>query len=741
MTSSSRRIYRSPVYPLKEAVSSATPHPRALLPVPLLCVMAGTIFWTGPRVAAGQDAPPTGGDSLQPIPLPPLVVRVLFSPVRIESSPFSVSVLSRDALGTEKVGLFMEESLQAIPGLQIQNRFNLALGERVSMRGQGSRAQFGVRGLQVVLDGVPATLPDGQSTLDHVDGASLGRVEVLRGPASALYGNGAGGVLRLETRPPSTDPFQWEGTLLAGTDGLSRVSSFSSGSVGATGYLLSLGAQDFDGFRPRPAFPGRLYGGAQRKNLHGAVATEAGPGQLHLSLNFLDLRSENPGSLTREQWADGLRDANPFNIAQGTGKDITQGQMGVSWTGRTGAVRATVSGFGVYREVWNPIPPAIIDLRRMAGGLRTSVEWESLRDGVRIRWMVGGEMGFQRDLRRNYENLEGDPGASVLHQRETVLGSGGFTQAILEFPSQLTALAALRYHRAGFRVRDRLQAAGDPDDSGSRAMGALSPSLGISLPLMRDLRLKASVSSFFQTPTTTELGNRPSGAGGFNPELEPQKGWAAEAGIRFTPGGPGHVEATLFQTWMSDELVPFEIADAPGRVYFRNAGRSTYRGLEISWDTRLFSELGVRGAYTFLDARFRRYRTGSDDFGGRLVPGNPRHNLETVLAWEGGRLPLGESRAFAEIRWRYRGSVPVDDGNTDAADAYSLLEVRGGLRDIQVGRVSLSPFGGVGNILNRRYVTAVSINAFGGRFFDPGPPRSAYIGVRILLGSVRDPES
>jgi outer membrane receptor protein involved in Fe transport len=195
---------------------------------------------------------PIPHDTIRPIQLSDLLVEILRAPMSLEAVPFAVSVLEQEVGRTGRSDSSIEEALQGLPGVQIHNRFNDAVGERVSIRGYGARSEFGVRGVQILVDGIPATLPDGQSTLDHLDLGSLGRVEALRGPGSALYGNAAGGVLHFETRQPSDSPFRQEVRAIEGDHGYRRTQSTTSGRVGEVGYLLNLARYEFGGYRANP---------------------------------------------------------------------------------------------------------------------------------------------------------------------------------------------------------------------------------------------------------------------------------------------------------------------------------------------------------------------------------------------------------------------------------------------------------------------------------------------------------
>lgn len=697
---------------------------RALLLASALALAAGI-----PHPAAGQtDTLPTAAamsDTLPPIPLDPVVVRVLRTPVELTTLPFAVSVLGRRELREAGTGLFLEEALAGLPGIEVQNRFNYAVGERISIRGFGARAQFGVRGIQVMVDGIPATLPDGQATLDHLDLGSVGRVEVLRGPAAAHYGNGAGGVLAFRTVPPAAAPLRQEAELVAGSHDLSRLQSVSSGTVGRTGYVLSLSRLGYDGFRTDPLSEGEVYGQARRLHLNGRLVRPLGPGELSVSVNAAELDAENPGSLSDSLLALGDRQAFRFNVLQGTRKSLWQGQAGASWRGPVGDLDAELALHGIVRDLENPIPPAVVDLERRAGGVRGHLEGEVALGSLPLRWLAGGEVRLQQDDRLNFENEGGETGILTLDQEERVRNAGLFLQSTAQPVRDVDVLAALRYDRVRFEMDDRFPTADDPDDSGSRTLDAWSPSLGIHWQAVPAVGLYASVATSFETPTTTELVNRPEGAGGLNPELAPREGTTLELGGRGRIGDGTGYELTLYRTDLTGELVPFEAPDQPGRTFFRNAGTSRHQGAEaVVWGTH---PAGLRGrvTYTWTDAVFRTYVVDGEDLSGQRIPGVAPQSVQAVVDAERSGWLLG-------LVGQWRDRVPADDRNEAHAPSHWLMDLRGRTAPLSVGDVELRAFGGVSNLLDETYVAAVAVNAFGGRYFEPGPPRAFHLGLRAV---------
>lgn len=657
-------------------------------------------------------------DTVRIVPLDTVTVQVLGTPGPVLRAPFPVSVVREAEIRRARPGLALTDALSAIPGVQVDNRFNYALGERISVRGLGARAQFGVRGVRVLVDGIPATLPDGQTTLNHVDPAALGRVEVIRGPASALYGNASGGVIRLTTAPPPLAPLASEHRVLAGSNGLLRVESSVGGRSGAAAYRGYVSRLSFDGFRE--------HASADNLNAGGMLQLARGADEVRLSFTAVRYDALNPGSLSDSLLRVDRGAAFARNVQQHTGEEGRQGQAGVWWRHPTGPGALEVAAYGLGRSIDNPIPTSIIDLDRRVGGLRAS--WSA--DAGALRWLAGGEMEGQRDNRLNFANDAGQRGARTLDQRERVTSTSAFWQATAAMGA-MEILGAVRYDRFRFSVDDRLVAAGNPDDSGGRTMARVSPALGVSFAATERLALYANVATAFETPTTTELANRPDGAGGFNPDLEPQRTVSAEVGAKARLASWAWLEGAAYRARVADALIPFEVAGAPGRVFYRNAGEAKHRGVEGSFVLTPRPGWTARAAYTWTDARFGRYVVNGDDREGNPVPGVAPHRVDVSL------LASPERGPFAGIDLRHVSSTPVADDDAEGrfrSPAYTLVDFRGGWEGARFGRVALSPFGGVMNLLDRDYNTSVTVNAFGRRYYEPGPGRTVYAGMSLTLG-------
>lgn len=664
-------------------------------------------------------------DSSAVIPLDEIEVTVLRTPILLGEVPFAVSVLGESALTRGKAGLSIEEALQGLPGVQVQNRYNSAVGERISIRGFGARAQFGVRGVTVLVDGIPATLPDGQSTLDHLDLGTLGRVEALRGPGSSAYGNGAGGVLRFETRRAADQPFRPELSFVNGSNGMTRMQASASGVSGEQEYLLSASRFKYKGFRRNPvADDGSVFGEARKLHLNGQLRSPLADGELVVTANLANLDGDNPGSINDSLLGVGDRRAHRGNIFQGTNKQVTQGQLGMRWTGPAAAGEADLSAWGLFRNLDNPIPPAVIDLKRNAAGVRGALRGQA-GESEQFTWNFGGEYALQRDDRQNHGNDGGERSDLRLDQLENVRTLAFFGQGNLRMGERARLVGGVRYDRLDFSVEDAFLSNGD--DSGDRLMDAISPSLGLHVAASPSVGLFATVGTSFESPTTTELANDPSGRGGFNPGLDPQRSLSLEVGMRGVSDNTFAYELSVFRAGITDALVPIEVPDID-RTFYANAGSASHQGFEAAFTLAPGGGASLRATYSYTDAVFDDYVVDGNDYGGNQIPGLAPHRAEAIASL---RVPGGFWAGSWELRAAHVSALPVNDRNTAETDAYQLLDARYESNPGSVfSALDVAVFMGVTNIFDTLYTASVVVNAFGGRFHEPGPGRSFYFGTR-----------
>lgn len=677
----------------------------------------------GAQVTGDRDPPRDttvqAADSVTPARLPQVVVSALRLPTEIATAGYAMARNGPDMTRRARPGLALGESLFGLPGVQVDNRYNFALGERITIRGFGARTQFGVRGVRVLVDGIPATMPDGQTTLNHLDLGAISSVEVVRTPIAGLHGNAAGGVITMHTASPPAGRLISESRVVSGSHGLLRTETGIGGTSEHTGYALRVARLDYDGYRS--------HNSAENRYLTARTSSKFGAASIDATAHQVRYDALNPGALPDSLLQRDRNAAFPTNIAQHTGERGKHSQLGLTLTAPLGAQRVTTAAYMLRRTVDNPIPPRIIDLSRRAGGARASIGSDAAAES-RIHWDAGIEGALQRDNRLNHQNVSGERGTLVLDQDERVRTVAGFAAARARLSPDVEALVGIRRDVVTFEAEDHLVTATNPDDSGERSMSAWSPSIGVSLRLRRDLHLFANVGTAFETPTTTELANQPTGAGGFNAGLNPQRTVSGELGVNGATGW-WYYQFVMHRARVSEALVPFEVPGVPGRQFFRNAGSASHNGTEIMFGVAAGRGVSGRLTYSYLSARYREYVVNELSYRGNRVPGVTPHRLDALLRLSGRNV-------FVDIESRYHSKVVVDDANATFSPVFAIHGVRAGMTHRSRRRFALSPYLAVENVFGRLYNSSVVVNAAAGRFFEPGPGRTFFLGTDLRFAVV-----
>ncbi|MGH7669967.1 MAG: TonB-dependent receptor family protein, partial [Gemmatimonadaceae bacterium] len=661
----------------------------------------------------------------------PISVSASRSDVPRDQVPNATAVVDRATITRGRPTIGLDESLALVPGVYAVNRYNFSLDQRISIRGFGARSAFAVRGITVLLDGIPQTLPDGQGQLTNLELGETDRIEVLRGSASALYGNAAGGVISIWSDPVPPSRATEEVRMTGGTsgDGLQHTwnkwLSTTRWRVGQGLALVTASRLVYDGERQHST--------ADLRTLNTRLVLPAGDGWTMSGIFDVgdDPRADNPGSLTAAELAANPESAGAIYQSTQAGKRVRQLQGGLTVRRDfAGGGQASLTAFGLGRSLENPQTYAFIDLARRAYGVRGSMSRPAMLVGVHQTLTAGFDTQWQRDDRANFANNGGASGAvPSLNQLEHVSSVGPFVQTAIALAPGVTATVGARYDRIRFRVHDRLVTATNPDDSGDRLMHALSGSAGVTWHVVDAATVYANVGSSFETPTTTELANRPDTAGGFNPSLDPLTATTYELGVRGGVAGRLTYSVALYEAAVRDELIAFEEPSSPGRSFYRNAGRSRHRGVELGATATLAPGYSLAANWTVSDFRYVRYDVSDRSLDGRPLPGIPPQWVDVVLHSRPGSGPT-----WIDLEVQHASGYLVDDTLTARTSPWTTLGVRLGWQG-SAGGVPVAPFVAVNNLFDRRYVSSVVINAAGGRYFEPAPGRNVYLGLSIAVGS------
>jgi len=695
----------------------------------VLAVLCGV--WPLAVRAQQRDTTVHPADSLKVYTLPPTVVSVTRANPPINRIPQAVHLVDQIEISRARPTWGLDEALVTVPGVYAANRYNFSLDQRISIRGFGARSAFAVRGIKVLVDGIPQTLPDGQGQLTNLELGAADRIEILRGSASALFGNASGGVISIWTDPTAPRNLRQEVRVLFGTfdrdlnRNWSKWQSSTSFRVGAGSGLVTVSRLDYTGQRQ--------HSDADFRNVNSRWHFPLANGWSLAATADIgwDPRADNPGALTAAELARNPDAAASRNITLVAGKDVTQGQGGVTVRREFGGGgEASLTVFAITRTLKNPTTFAYIDLDRLAYGARASVSRPVPLGRLNHRLTVGIDFQRQRDDRLNFGNNAGQPDSTArsLDQLEHVTEVGPFVQSALQIVPQVSVTGGLRYDWVSFRADDRLITTTpfNPDDSGRRLMRALSGSFGVAVTPSDAVTVYGNIGTSFETPTTTELTNRPSGAGGFNPTLQPQKATNYEIGVRGDVAGRLNYSLALYDAAVRGELIQFPVpADTNGRVFYQNAGTSRHRGVELGAELEIASGVSLTTSWTYSDFRYTHY-LGLD---GRALPGIPQHWLHFLLK---GR-PTFARGGWAEVEETHSAGYLVSDALDTRTSSWWTTNVRVGW-DGAAGSLRLRPFLGFNNVFNRSYVGSVVINAANGRYYEPAPGRNMYAGFSLGAG-------
>jgi len=637
-------------------------------------------------------------------------------------------------------GANLSEQLGGVPGLLARDRQNHAQDTQLSIRGFGARATFGVRGVRLLADGVPATMPDGQGQLSHFALAGAERVEILRGPFSALYGNSSGGVVQLFSADGES-PDQLRLSATAGRDATRTLAARWLGRSGGFSHALSASHFATDGYRD--------HSRARRDTVNGKFGWRfAGGGELDVVVNAVDIPdADDPLGLTAAQVRADPRQATPQAAQFDTRKSVAQRQVGVVWRQPLGAAQSLrVMGYGGGRDVeqFLALPAAaqanplngggVIDLDNAYGGVDARWSWQGDVAGRPLELTVGANADRQRQHRTGYENVGGGTlgvrGALRRDERNRVDNVDRFAQAWWRFAPRWSLLAGVRRSRVGFDSRDDYVVGANPDDSGRVDYARTTPVAGLVFHAGGNARLYASAGRGFETPTFNELAYRADGGAGLALDLRPAVSRNLEVGGKWRRANGLQVEAALFRADTDDELAV--AGNVAGRSTYRNAGRARRQGAELSARLPLAADWDLQLAWTWLDASFRDgflVCTGSGCTvpatpvpAGSRIPGTVQRQGYARLQWTPGAWTLAAEGTGA-------GDVVVNDTASEAAAGHALLHLEATRRWTRANG-HLQGFVRIDNVLDKTYVGSVIVNEGNGRYYEPGPGRGVSLGLR-----------
>lgn len=648
-------------------------------------------------------------------------------------TPAAVSVIEGEdmRLATPRVNL--SETLTSVPGLQVQNRQNYAQDLQISIRGFGSRSAFGVRGIRLYVDGIPATMPDGQGQISNIDINSIQDVEVLRGAFSALYGNASGGVINVTTET-GIEASSYYGSYGSWRYGLKATGAMGDGTQpGDVDYTVSTTRFTTHGYRD--------HSGA-RKNLANAKLGVRldDVSKLSLIFNSVDIKADDPGGLTESEWKADPQQA-PRAEQYNTRKTIKQTQAGLRYERQLSAQDdISVMAYAGERETtqYQSIPLVAQLKPAQAGGVITL---QRHYQGIDSRWTHRGELGvpvtFTGGL--NYENMSenrkgynnfrlnngppefGHKGDLRRDERNLMWNVDPYLQTQWQLTQKLSLDAGVRYSSVWFDSNDHYIAPGNGDDSGDASYHHWLPAGSLKYALTDAWNLYLAAGRGFETPTINELSYRADGQSGFNFDLKPSTNDTVEVGSK-TRIGNGLLTAALFQTDTDDEIVV--ASSMGGRTTYKNAGKTRRQGAELALDQRFAGDWRVKASWTWLDATYRSNVCQGQNCDGNRMPGIARNMGFASLGF------IPDEGWYAGTDVRYMGDIMANDENTAKAPSYTVVGLNTGYK-FNYSQLTVDIFGRVDNLFDKEYIGSVIVNESNGRYYEPAPGRNYGVGINL----------
>ncbi|PLO81549.1 TonB-dependent siderophore receptor, partial [Klebsiella quasipneumoniae] len=653
-------------------------------------------------------------------------------------TPAAVSVVNGDEMRQAAPRVNLSESLGAVPGLQVQNRQNYAQDLQLSIRGFGSRSTYGVRGLRIYVDGIPATMPDGQGQTSNIDIGSVDTLEVLRGPFSALYGNSSGGVINVTsqtgTQPPTVEASSYYGSFGTWHYGMKATGAVGDGShAGDVDYTVSTNRFTTHGYRD--------HSGARKNLANARLGVRINDvSKLTLLLNSVDIKANDAGGLTADEWRDNPRQS-PRGDQYNTRKDTRQTQAGLRYERQlSDQDDLSVMMYAGERETtqYQSIPRApqlkpshaggVIDLTRHYQGIDTRLthRGELL---VPVTLTAGLDYENMSERRKGYENFVmvngapqyGEQGALRRNERNLMWNVDPYLQTQWQLTDKLSLDAGVRYSSVWFDSNDYYITPGNGDDSGDASYHKWLPAGSLKYALTDAWNVYLSAGRGFETPTINELSYRADNQSGLNFGLKPSTNDTVEIGSK-TRIGNGLLTAALFQTDTDNEIVVD--SSSGGRTSYKNAGKTRRQGIELGLDQQFGESWRLKAAWTWLDATYRTNVCGDASCNGNRIPGIARNMGYASFGYQ------PEQGWYAGSDIRYMSDIMANDENTAKAPSWTVVGLTTGYK-WSYGRMDMDLFGRVDNLFDREYVGSVIVNESNGRYYEPAPGRNYGIGLNL----------
>ncbi|MFO7718900.1 MAG: TonB-dependent receptor [Gillisia sp.] len=657
-----------------------------------------------------------------------VMIKSTLIPNELRKLPTSVSVISSEDLKRiDAVNL--AQAFNTIPGVYVnQGALNTT---KLNIRGIGARSQYTTNRIQAYFNGIPLSTAEGELTLDDIDPESLSRIEIIKGPASSIFGAGLGGVINLYAAEGEIDKTEATGEVLFGSYGMLKKTISASHGTETTSLFANFSDLQTDGYRDNGEYT--------RKSglIHGSLKT-AENNKLSFLANFTRLKAFIPSSINESDFRNNPSVA-ASNWAAAKGfESYDTGLLGVSYDHQfSSSFTNTTSVYFSFRDGYEPRPFDILKEERISAGVRTKFNLSAELFDRPSKISFGAEyynewyeVGTFENLYRDFQDQGSVLGLRLSNNEQDRNYSNLFGQLNLELTDRWGLETGLNLNQTRYSLTD-LFVQNVVDQSGDYEFKTiLSPRIATSYEISSGKNLYASVSHGFSTPTVAET-LTPDGQ--LNTDLQPEMGINYEIGFKGNwLNNSLYTEVALYSIQIDDLLVAQRVAE--DRYVGVNAGKTNHNGIEFftGYTKRLTPELIIKpyinASINFFE--FEEFQDRESNFSGNKLPGVPSSTVNVGLdlnIWNALNI---YSNFFAV------GEIPLNDANSAFSDNYTLLNIKAVYTIDLLQDLNLRFTAGINNLTNEKYAASVLPNAvgFGGaapRFYYPGNPRNYFGGVGL----------
>ncbi|MDQ2794520.1 MAG: TonB-dependent receptor [Bacteroidota bacterium] len=647
---------------------------------------------------------------------------------KLLETPAALSIVTEPELQRNNT-IFLQNTLNQVPGVRMNVR-SVASQSNLVIRGiGGTYGRFGIRGIKLYQNGIPLSEADGTTSLDDLDYTTLGRIEVIKGPASTIYGATLGGVVSFQTRKAAPGTSLQLSTTV-GHYGLLRTNTGIGVGTDKVNLLVNYGHQESRGFRDA------------HSNTRKDYVTVAGDfyvsekQTVSLLGTYTNVHDNFAGELDSTDYFTSYTKTAPAYVNKDIGVDAEITRLGLTHTYRfTGNFANTTSLFTTNSYSLSPVEPNFAHTQRGKRGVRSVFTYAPTLGSVPVRLALGTEYLANQDNNKRYAiSAVGVSGAITSDQEVKSTQTNTFVQAEANVTAHTTLTAGVSYNVVTYDIQDLIPKVAPAQSlTGYRQFKpTYTPRVAVLHSFNEQVSVFAQYSTGFSPPISSQISLS---TGPINPDVKP------ETNENFEIGSRGRVlrnyidyDVTLFRMRVKNGLVS---QTSGGITTFVNSGESQYQGLELALSGNLvpteaagvLRQLRPFVRYSYTDAEFKSYRLGANDFSGKQVTGSFR-NLFT-----GGLDVDTRFGAYLNLTAQYTDRTPMSDNNARFAAAYWLLNSKIGVRNKLFGHLGYDVYAGLDNIADVRYVASVALNQATpvGKptFYNPGMPRNWYAGTNL----------